>query len=105
MSAKGDNLIPEELKICVAALGDWKFTHGDSRIRRDWELKDFKSAIAWINAVAEVAEAEQHHPDVHLEGYRRVWIEIFTHSTGGITERDIRLAAKIDEIWRSRTSA
>ena len=61
-------------------------------------LQDFNAAMALIKAVAEVAELEQHHPDLHLEGYRTVWIEIFTHSTGGLTESDLRLASKIDRI-------
>ena len=104
MSIPDGHLISEELKTRVAALAGWTFTHGVSRIRRDWTLRNFNEAIAFINAVAEAAEQEQHHPDLHLEGYRRVWIEIFTHSVGGLTESDLRLAAKIDEIGqRGRT--
>jgi 4a-hydroxytetrahydrobiopterin dehydratase len=51
-----------------------------------------------INNVAALAEREQHHPDLHIEGYRRVWIEIFTHAVGGLSENDFILAAKIDAI-------
>jgi 4a-hydroxytetrahydrobiopterin dehydratase len=98
MSGPSENVISEELKRRVAALEGWTLTHGGARIRRDWKLRDFNEAIAFIQAVAEVAEQAQHHPDLHLEGYRRVWIEIFTHATGGITESDLRLAARIDEI-------
>jgi 4a-hydroxytetrahydrobiopterin dehydratase len=48
--------------------------------------------------VAELAEAEAHHPDLHLESYRIVWIEVYTHAIGGLSENDFILAAKIDSI-------
>jgi 4a-hydroxytetrahydrobiopterin dehydratase len=54
--------------------------------------------MAFLQRVAEVAEREGHHPDLHLEGYRNVWVEIFTHSTGGLTERDLQLGARIDAL-------
>jgi 4a-hydroxytetrahydrobiopterin dehydratase len=63
-------------------------------------MNDFSSSMAFLQRVAEVAEQEGHHPDLHLEGYRNVWIEIFTHSTGGITERDLQLGARIDALAR-----
>ena len=47
---------------------------------------------------ARVAEEEGHHPDLHLEGYRHVWIELSTHAIGGLSENDFILAAKIDEL-------
>ena len=50
----------------------------------------------FFNQCAELAEAEGHHPDLHLEGYRQVWIEIWTHAIGGLSENDFILAAKID---------
>ncbi len=82
----------------MAAIPDWRLTHDTTRIRRDWKLADFRSAIKMINNVAALAEREQHHPDLHLEGYRKVWIEIFTHAVGGLSENDFILAAKIDAI-------
>lgn len=80
----------------IAALAAWKLTHEATRIRRDLTMPDFRSAVKLINNVAALAEKEQHHPDLHLEGYRRVWIEIFTHAIGGLSENDFILAAKID---------
>ena len=47
---------------------------------------------------ADLAEAEGHHPDLHLEGYRSVAIEIWTHAIGGLSENDFILAAKIDRL-------
>lgn len=76
----------------------WRLTPEGTRIRKDWLARDFKSGIEFFNRVSELAESENHHPDVHLEGYRKVWIEIWTHAIGGLSENDFILAAKIDDL-------
>ncbi len=76
----------------------WRLTHDGKRIRKDWTVKHFKAGIEFFNAVRDVAEEEQHHPDLHLEGYRNVWIELWTHAIGGLSENDFILAAKIDRL-------
>lgn len=76
----------------------WRLSHDGTRIRRDWRVADFRSAVKMLNNVAALAEREGHHPDFHLEGYSRVWIEIFTHAIGGLSENDFILASKIDSI-------
>jgi 4a-hydroxytetrahydrobiopterin dehydratase len=68
------------------------------RIRREWRVKDFLTALDFFRQVGEVAEAEGHHPDLHLSGYRNVAIELWTHAVGGLTENDFILAAKIDQL-------
>lgn len=87
-----------EAEAQLVQLPGWRLTHDGTRIRRDWQLADFRSAVKMLNNVAALAEREQHHPDLHLEGYRRAWIEIFTHAIGGLSENDFILAAKIDSI-------
>ena len=87
-----------EAEAQVASLPGWRLTHDGTRIRRDWTLPDFRSAIKMLNNVAALAERERHHPDLHLEGYRQAWIEIFTHAIGGLSENDFILAAKIDAV-------
>lgn len=79
-------------------LPGWQLTHDGQRIRKDWKLKNFLAAIKFFGEVGKVAEADQHHPDLHLESYRQVWIEIYTHAIGGLSENDFVLAAKIDAI-------
>jgi 4a-hydroxytetrahydrobiopterin dehydratase len=79
-------------------LDGWKLTHDGKRIRKDWQLKNFLEGINFFHQVAELSEAEAHHPDLHLEGYRHVWIEIWTHAIGGLSENDFILAAKIDAL-------
>ena len=61
-------------------------------------VKDFLAAIKFFNAVAEIAESDDHHPDLHLTGYRNVAIELSTHAIGGLSENDFILAAKIDQV-------
>jgi len=82
----------------VAALPGWRLTHDATRIRRDWRMKNFRECVKFMNNVAALAEREQHHPDLHLEGYRNAWVEIFTHAIGGLSENDFILAAKIDAV-------
>jgi 4a-hydroxytetrahydrobiopterin dehydratase len=82
----------------IEALPGWKLTHNGVRIRKDWTVKNFLAAIKFFEEVAHVAEEDQHHPDLHLEGYRKVWIEIYTHAIGGLSENDFILAAKIDTL-------
>jgi 4a-hydroxytetrahydrobiopterin dehydratase len=86
----------ETAKSQLQQLEGWQLTHDGKRIRKDWQLKNFMEGIDFFNQVAELAESEAHHPDLHLEGYRNVWIEIWTHAIGGLSENDFILAAKID---------
>ena len=76
----------------------WKIVANGERIRREWVVKHFRAAMDFFRKVEEVAEAEGHHPDLHLVGYRNVAIEIWTHAIGGLSENDFILAAKIDEL-------
>jgi 4a-hydroxytetrahydrobiopterin dehydratase len=89
---------PREAEEQLAKLPGWRLTHDGQRIRKDWTVKNFMAGIRFFDEVAQVAEADQHHPDLHLEGYRRVWVEIFTHAIGGLSENDFILAAKIDQL-------
>lgn len=89
---------PADAERQLVQLHGWRLTHDGKRIRKDWKMKNFVAAIEFFNSVARVAEADQHHPDLHLEEYRKVWIELWTHAIGGLSENDFILAAKIDGI-------
>ena len=69
---------------------------GDA-IVRDLKFDDFAAAMAFANAVAELAEAANHHPDILVHGYDRVRLTISTHSEGGVTQADLDLARRIDD--------
>jgi 4a-hydroxytetrahydrobiopterin dehydratase len=89
---------PDDARRQLERLSGWRLTSDGQRIRKDWVVKNFVAGIELFDAVARLAEAEQHHPDLHLEGYRKVWIEIWTHAIGGLSENDFILAAKIDQL-------
>jgi 4a-hydroxytetrahydrobiopterin dehydratase len=62
-------------------------------LERDFEFDNFVDALAFVNRVGELAEAENHHPDIAIH-YNRVTLRWYTHSAGGITDRDRELAEK-----------
>lgn len=88
----------DEARRQLETLDGWRLTHEGQRIRKDWVVKNFMAGLDFFNRVAQVAEAEGHHPDLHLESYRNVAIEIYTHAIGGLSENDFILAAKIDQL-------
>jgi 4a-hydroxytetrahydrobiopterin dehydratase len=92
------SLTPGEASALLANLEGWKLSQGGQRIRRQWTAKNFMAAIEFFNKLAALAETEGHHPDLHLEGYRNVTVEISTHAIGGLSENDFILAAKIDQV-------
>jgi 4a-hydroxytetrahydrobiopterin dehydratase len=79
-------------------LPGWELTPEGKSIRKKWTMKNFMAGINFFDRVADLAEQEQHHPDLHLQGYRNAAIEISTHAIGGLSENDFILAAKIDKI-------
>ena len=61
-------------------------------------MKNFQAGIDFFDKLAALAESEGHHPDLHLEGYRNVSIDVWTHAIGGLSENDFILAAKISAV-------
>jgi 4a-hydroxytetrahydrobiopterin dehydratase len=91
-------LTPEQANQQVRELEGWTLIHDGQRIRRTWTARNFMAGIDFFQKVAALAETEGHHPDLHLEGYRQVAIELWTHAIGGLSENDFILAAKINQI-------
>ncbi|HST19052.1 MAG TPA: 4a-hydroxytetrahydrobiopterin dehydratase [Gaiellaceae bacterium] len=75
--------------------GAWVESNG--ALERTLEFDGFREAIAFVNRLADLAESENHHPDIAIS-YRKVTIRWTTHSAGGITDRDRELAARTDEL-------
>jgi 4a-hydroxytetrahydrobiopterin dehydratase len=67
-------------------------------IVRDLQVEDFAAALALVNLIGEVAEALDHHPDILLHGWNKIRLSVTTHDTGGLTERDFELAARVEEL-------
>jgi 4a-hydroxytetrahydrobiopterin dehydratase len=91
-------LSPTEVSGLLRQVPEWRLTPDGQRIRREWLVKDFLTALDFFNRIGAIAEAEDHHPDLHLVGYRNVAVELWTHAIGGLSENDFILAAKIDQL-------
>lgn len=72
--------------------------HEDGTIVHDRKVEDFAAAIAFVNAVARLAEAANHHPDLLVHGWNEVRLTLSTHSEGGITAADIALAQQVAQL-------
>lgn len=88
-------LSSEEISHRLAGLAGWRLK--DRSIEKKFRFADFRSAIAFVNRVADLAEVEDHHPDILIH-YREVTLVLWTHAAAGLTERDFRLAAVIDRV-------
>ena len=76
----------------------WQLTPDYKRICREYVTKNFMEAVRFINKTAEIAESENHHPDISLREYRRLKIELSTHAISGLSENDFIVAAKLNEL-------
>lgn len=83
----------DEVKARLESLPGWE-RDGDE-IEKKFRFADFKASMAFVNRVADLAEAVDHHPDISIK-YNRVKLTLSTHSEGGVTEKDFALAAQID---------
>ena len=90
-------LSPDECGSLLRGAKGWKIRKDAPRLWREYTFKDFPRAIKFVNRVAELAEAEGHHPDIHVH-WNLVKLVLWTHDTGGLSENDFILAAKINEI-------
>jgi len=80
----------------LARISKWS-RQGDS-ILRNYRFKNFNEAMQFVNRVADEAEAQNHHPDILIHGWNNVRLSLFTHSVGGLTEKDFSLAERIDKL-------
>jgi len=72
-------------------------TDGHLQLTKTFKFKGFMPGVELVDAIARIAEAEAHHPDLHL-AYGSLRVDLWTHAAGGLTENDFILAAKIDQI-------
>ncbi|HQT91193.1 MAG TPA: 4a-hydroxytetrahydrobiopterin dehydratase [Candidatus Kryptobacter bacterium] len=84
----------QEIDARLSKLSDWLLV--EDSIKKDFKLKDFPEAMAFVVKIALEAERVQHHPDITIE-YNRVKIVLTTHSEEGLTTKDFDLAEKIEK--------
>ena len=92
-----DSPTPADIAERLAAAGLVGWTHAHGRLRREFTFADFSEAWAFMSRVALLAEARNHHPD-WSNSWNRVVIELISHDTGGLTDRDLDLAGAIDSL-------
>ncbi|HTE83425.1 MAG TPA: 4a-hydroxytetrahydrobiopterin dehydratase [Dehalococcoidia bacterium] len=88
-----DKLSNDEIAKALETLPGWS-REGDE-IRKQYSFNDFLGSIAFVNAVAKLAEDAQHHPDITIN-YNKVSLALTTHDAGGLSERDVALASRAD---------
>lgn len=94
--AGGEPLTGTPLDQYVRQVPQWELIEG-KKIRRSFKCKNFAEALAFVNQVGEIAEAEQHHPDISF-GWGRATVELTTHKIDGLSPNDFIVAAKIDRL-------
>lgn len=85
------NELAKELKRCP----EWEIE--ESSITKGWEFEGFGDAMEFVNTVADVAEAAFHHPDINIR-YNKVKLLLTTHEIGGVTEADVEMATRFDQL-------
>ncbi len=88
-------LAKAEIKKRLGKLDGWRYDRGF--ITKVFEFEQFSDGIRFVDAVAAVAERQEHHPDIHVR-YTTVKLSVQTHSEGGVTGWDFQLAAAIDAL-------
>lgn len=85
----------KEAKKYLKGIKKWKLV--GNKIERNFIFKNFQQAMKFVNRVADLAEREEHHPDILVYSWNKVKLVIYTHSIGGLSENDFALAAKINK--------
>src|SRR5690625_2844411 len=97
-----DRLQPEERKAALADLPQWREVEGRDAIRRSFQFRNFNEAWGFMSRVALTAEKMDHHPE-WFNVYDKVEVVLATHSAGGVSELDIRLAKAMDRFAVEKT--
>ena len=86
----------EKVKKLLREIPEWELDEG--KVVRRFKLKDFREAIDFVNKVANLAEDENHHPNISIYGWNKVKLTFFTHAIKGLSENDFIMAAKVNKI-------
>jgi 4a-hydroxytetrahydrobiopterin dehydratase len=86
-------LTDDEIRRRLETLPGWELAEG--KVGKEYRFDDFRQAIAFVNRVADAADAADHHPDIH-NTYDRVRLDLHTHSEGGVTDKDLALAETVE---------
>jgi 4a-hydroxytetrahydrobiopterin dehydratase len=88
-------LTDAEIQQALASLSGWQ--RAGKAIQRIFEFPDFKAAMQFVNKAADAAEQANHHPDIDIR-YNKVTMALVSHDSGGVTQRDVKMAKRLNEI-------
>jgi 4a-hydroxytetrahydrobiopterin dehydratase len=77
---------------------NWEIVGEHKKLKKSFEFESFRQSMEFVHKVAELAEEMNHHPDIRIS-YKQVVLELWTHSAGGVTEKDQNLAIRIDSLF------
>ncbi|MEE9452691.1 MAG: 4a-hydroxytetrahydrobiopterin dehydratase [Gammaproteobacteria bacterium] len=89
-----------EVAHLLSKINGWQINDDSQEIFQDFQFKTYYRTIAFVNAVAWIAQQEKHHPDIEV-GYNHCKVRYSTHAVGGLTENDFICAAKIDKLLKT----
>ncbi len=89
--------LPEIMAYKKGISPDWELTHNNTRLRRKLLFEDFREPFHLAIQIGDLAEAQWHHPEIHL-GWGHLEIEIWTHKINGLVESDFVFASKVDQL-------
>jgi 4a-hydroxytetrahydrobiopterin dehydratase len=97
---KATKLDPGQIEVLLAEVSGYKADDARAAISREYEFPDFYETIAFVNAIAYIANQEDHHPDLEV-GYGKCRVSFSTHDAGGLTENDFICAARVNALIRN----
>ena len=96
---KATKLEPGQIEALLAEVSGYKVDDSRSAISKEYKFPDFYETIAFVNALAYIANQEDHHPDLEV-GYGKCRVSVSTHDAGGLTENDFICAARVNALIR-----
>jgi 4a-hydroxytetrahydrobiopterin dehydratase len=97
---KAAKLAPAQIEALLPEVAGYKVDEKRGEISKNYAFEDFYETIAFVNALAYIANQEDHHPDLAVS-YNKCRVSFSTHDAGGLTENDFICAAKVNALLRS----
>jgi len=91
-------IAPAEAQRLLTSVPGWALEDGGKRLHMERRFADFDAVIAFLNRLAPVVNAEDHHPDIRIFSYRWLALDYSTHAINNLTENDFIMAAKVNEM-------
>jgi 4a-hydroxytetrahydrobiopterin dehydratase len=95
-----DPLSRNDFEVYLEQVQNWSIVENDTKMEREYEFKDFKEALDFVNRAGEIAEEEGHHPNIFIHDWNKVKMILYTHAIGGLSINDFVVAVKIDQLLK-----